>query len=506
MRKTTKKALALGLAVSAIGGIGLISSSASADPQQYTALVGVGSDTTQDVINGMAGFANGKNYTPINTGSPDYVQLISFDANKTGATDTCITPKIGAPTFTRPNGSGAGQKALYAASGESTAGWTGSSIGSLAPCSTGSSVGTVTAGTVSGTTATLTFAAAHGLTAGKAVTLSGFSPSGWNGSFAVTGAPTTTSITFSIASGTANATTLGTAKTVKAVDISGTVDFARSSSLSSSTGTKVVFIPFARDAVSYAGYRPGGGTVVTSFSKAQLTAIFNTATRTTVADPDGGGNITIIPCGIQTGSGTYSFWNTALGNSSTVENTATDQCNQALAAGRAQENEGPALSARGDALLACPGSGGGSTCGALTGQKIQVVIGFSVGAFVAKSNGNADPAPGTSVKIGSITDVDTGNSPVTSNTVGGVTTLSPSTAFYANTTFGRNIYNVVAKDNLATAGNAYNKMFVGTTSAVCAATSTIQAFGFAPLSPTDTDTTQRCGDTSRERAWATGVA
>lgn len=509
MRKNTKKAIALGLAVSAIGGIGLISTGASADPQQYTALVGVGSDTTQDVLNGLAGFSSGQNFTPVNAGGSDYTQLVSFDATKDGMADTCITPKIGAPTFTRPNGSGAGQKALYAASGESTQGWTGSSIGSLAPCSTGSSIGVVSSITVSGTTATLTTAAAHGQTAGKVLTLSGFSPSAFNASFLVTAAPTTTTLTFAIASGTANATVIGTAKTVKAVDISGTVDFARSSSLSSSTGTKAVFIPFARDAVSYVGYRPDGGTAVTSFSKAQLTAIFNTATRTTVADPDGGANITIIPCGIQTGSGTYAFWNTALGNSATVENTATDQCNTALAAGRAQESDGPALKARGDSLVAasgsCAGLSGGTTCASLNGQKIQVVVGFSVGAFIAKSNGLGTPAPGSYTKIGKITDVDSGNSPVVLPTAP-ATDLAPNTAFYNNTTFGRFIYNVVPADSIATAGNNFNRLFVGTTSAVCSATSTISKFGFAPLDPANTTVADRCGDTSRVRAWATGVA
>ena len=50
----TKKALAAGLAVTALGA-GLLAGSASADPAQLSAIVGVGSDTTQDVMNALAG-------------------------------------------------------------------------------------------------------------------------------------------------------------------------------------------------------------------------------------------------------------------------------------------------------------------------------------------------------------------------------------------------------------------------------------------------------------------
>ena len=42
---------------------------AHADPQQLTALIGVGSDTIQDVSNAFAGYTNGVNYTPVQAGN-----------------------------------------------------------------------------------------------------------------------------------------------------------------------------------------------------------------------------------------------------------------------------------------------------------------------------------------------------------------------------------------------------------------------------------------------------
>jgi hypothetical protein len=112
MRKTTKKAIALGLAVSAIGGTGLISNGASADPAQFTALIGMGSDTTQDVMNALAGRAGSNLYTPIVTAT-DKAQLVSWDAlNPSNPTDECVTVGTGAPSMQRPNGSGNGVEAL----------------------------------------------------------------------------------------------------------------------------------------------------------------------------------------------------------------------------------------------------------------------------------------------------------------------------------------------------------------------------------------------------------
>src|SRR5262245_3243407 len=68
------------MAVSLVG-VALSSSTPSgADPKQLNAFIGMGSNTTQDVVNAFAGESNGNLYTPLNSGSPNFTQVISFDA------------------------------------------------------------------------------------------------------------------------------------------------------------------------------------------------------------------------------------------------------------------------------------------------------------------------------------------------------------------------------------------------------------------------------------------
>ncbi|MBV9410053.1 MAG: hypothetical protein JO148_00540 [Acidimicrobiia bacterium] len=101
-------ALTAGLAVSSL----LTGGAAHADPIQLTSpFVGVGSDTIQSVNDAFSGFVAGSgitnNYSALQA-SPGPFQMTSWDA--TGS--SCITPKAPGASFVRPNGSGAGQKAL----------------------------------------------------------------------------------------------------------------------------------------------------------------------------------------------------------------------------------------------------------------------------------------------------------------------------------------------------------------------------------------------------------
>ncbi|MCU0311593.1 MAG: hypothetical protein MUE36_11720, partial [Acidimicrobiales bacterium] len=86
----------------------------AADPQQQSGLVGVGSDTTQGLMNAYAGFSNGINYTPLQSSvASGQRQIVSFDATNPSATgDRCITTKVKSATIYRPNGSGSGRNAL----------------------------------------------------------------------------------------------------------------------------------------------------------------------------------------------------------------------------------------------------------------------------------------------------------------------------------------------------------------------------------------------------------
>ena len=92
-------------------------------------------------------------------------------------------------------------------------------------------------------------------------------------------------------------------------------------------GTALTYIPFGRDGVSFAAYRAAGAPV-TSLTRAQTSpALFTTG-------PQVIGGVRIVPCGIQVGSGTYSFWNTVTTATAAQENTATTECNNLLARAR----------------------------------------------------------------------------------------------------------------------------------------------------------------------------
>lgn len=118
MRRTRSTAALVAAAVVA-GGLAL-SSPAYADPTPagtFRKLVGVGSDTTQDVLNALAGdTVNGKSYAASAVKSASGAGVASYDAIEpgTGSTTSKITTRSGGPEFARPNGSGAGRKALTA--------------------------------------------------------------------------------------------------------------------------------------------------------------------------------------------------------------------------------------------------------------------------------------------------------------------------------------------------------------------------------------------------------
>lgn len=368
--KTTRCAAAVAATLS-VGGLVLSNTQpASADPKQQSALVGVGSDTTQDVLNALAGFNNGINYTPIQSSAATFQrQITSFDATPAGS---CITPRAPGATFDRPNGSTAGRRALSRAID-------GGLYGAAGPCGS----------------------------AGKVIT--------------------------------------------------GLVDFARSSAGPSSAGSGLTYLPFGRDALSF-GYYANGVTPVTNLSSAQLTSLYSTGPQTI-------NGVNIVPCQIQIGSGTRQSFLTAVGVSDSTSNTATAACG-----GTIQENDANGLKAR-----------------ALTMPNTQLIIGFSAANFIAQSNGVSPsqlPAGDTNFGLGSI---DALGLPFN----GTGSSLTPSATFYNNTTYGRNVYNVVATSRATGFGNDDLKsLFVGSTSAICSgpAQTTVNRFGFLSI-PT-------CGSTT----------
>ena len=413
--------------IGALASIGIVGGSANADPQYTTALVGVGSDTTQDVTNALAGFApvpagvnvvNGR-FVPVIASNGQ--QLVSWDATNPdpSSTDTCITARPGGPLFQRPNGSTNGRAALSRA--------------------------------------------------------------------------------YPTVAGVSN--TWGSALCGGLKDVSGQVDFARSTSVPSSgdAGTALTYSVLGRDAVSLAFYRngvasnnviPGGTTssvLKTSWTRAELTALYSNISAAggiqVVTADDGTTPVNVLPCAIQAGSGTQRFVLGAFGVTAPQETAATSVCEGLGGTGRLQENDSTALKAK----------------GILAPANTQVVIGFSVGAFVGKSNGVALPNPQTDqVGVAAITNaVSTGTAvPLGVGYTGTAPNLVPSPTFYNGVNFGRTIYNVVptAKIDSAFGNDGLKSMFKdpdGTgplQAAICAQSAIIEKFGFL--------TSSNCGNTA----------
>lgn len=327
---------------------------AYADPSggEYRTLTGVGSDTTQSVMNGMA--------EAIVDGSGHKI-LASYDAINptTGEVGDKIQTRADGLPFTRPDGSGAGAKALT------------SSIKGL------------------------TYPAAGG------------------------------------------------------VDITGQLDFSRSSSGPGAAGTDLTYIPFAKDAVSYAYSETGTDAVPAGLTSDDLKKIFNGDVTTYVgADTASHDYHPMLP---QTGSGSRKFFLSALG---LTENDFTK------ALPTFQENKGDQIDAQGE------------------------IAPFSAAAYIAQKNKVIDDTvTATNVKLGAVDSVDP---------IQGDGTL--------NSTFplARNVYNVVSTDRLSGTSDAdklLQSVFAGKDSKVCTETSVITTYGFGLLG-------DACGDTSQTAAFS----
>ncbi len=348
MKKNTKlrlSAVGAGLMAAALA-LGA-ASPAFADPSGFKQIVGVGSDTTQDVVGGLASAIT-------NMGSYDALGLPAL-----------IQTRSGEDSFTRPNGSGSGQIALSLSA-------TGGSLGG--------------------------------------------------------------------------------------VDMTGLVDFARSSSgpSGSLSGSDLTFIPFARDAVSYAVSAasdfprdiPLGAASQDSISPAPFTLrnIYRSTVTTYVNSSFQ--TITIRPLVPQTGSGTRSFWITQVGlTEGTLGSTVTDLTNSV------QEHNGTFVTRPGD------------------------IVPFSVAQYIAQGNHAALPTTIAerrgNIVLGNIGSV----KPYVPSTGGGIELNS---SFPVN----RLVFNVVQTARLSGGSAddvALQTMFSGTGSQVCSNATIIKQYGFGTI-------------------------
>jgi len=361
LRKNKVRLGAIVLAVASATVLGAVTANADPTAGTFPVLAGVGSDTIQDVMNGM---------------SSAIPAIGSYDATAPvgAANQTTITTRSGGVAFTRPNGSGAGQNALSAS--------------------------------IDGTA--------------------------FNG-----------------------------------VVITGDVDFARSSSGPSSSfpGSQLTFIPFAKDAVSYAVNEasdfprniPEGSAAAAAANPTTLT-LWNIYHCTATSYTDSNTNsVTIIPLLPQSGSGTRKFWDTTFGlTEGSLPSCVTDLN------GTVEEHNGSALTGPGD------------------------IMPFSISQYIAQGNWQTLPSTVQERRYAAALGSVDGISPYI---ISGAGTVASPFSLVQNPSFeiNRLVYNVVATSRLSDANIAAT--FVGTSSAVCTHTAIIKEYGFATIGNT-------CGTTN----------
>ncbi|MGW0941883.1 hypothetical protein ACWD4O_04920 [Streptomyces sp. NPDC002623] len=213
----------------------------------------------------------------------------------------------------------------------------------------------------------------------------------------------------------------------------GCLDFARSSRGPADTSTAdLTFIPYAKDGVTYA--TDLGSTVPTNLTKTQLASIYTNCTYT-----DASNNvITVQPLLPQTGSGTRTFWLSAIGISESQVGACVTQ--------GIQEHDGTAIT---------------------SGTQLMP---YSIAQWIAQGKGYADvPNRRGESRLRGIN----GTTPTT----GSGATIALNTLFDAG--FLRDVYNVVQSTRLGEAVIA--DTFVGSASKVCANPTTITNYGFGTV-------------------------
>jgi ABC-type phosphate transport system substrate-binding protein len=233
--------------------------------------------------------------------------------------------------------------------------------------------------------------------------------------------------------------------TTPAKPITGQVDIARTSS-GPASGTasadgRLLYVPFGRDAVSYA-YK-GGTAAWANLTAAQLKSIYE-GTTTTI---DG---VAVKPRLPQTSSGTRSFFLGAIGV--TTPSGVADAANTTV-----PENDATILGA---------------------GE----IIPFSAASWVAQANNVAGVntiAASTGVQMGSPV---SGATPFT----GTAPELVPNSTFYSNATFGRDTYLIVERARVQSSftyqgAPAYDPVLAGLVNS--SSLSSLTNFSLSPLAP-----------------------
>ncbi len=428
----SKAVIAVGINALVFGG--LVVGPANADPGVgvYGDLVGTGSDTTQDVLNGLSTAlgvnpVTGNRYLASYDAAPGTgAGSVSADCNT--ANDK-ITPQAGGPTFPRPNGSGNGLVALRSAIGQQATG------------------------------NVKTFACTV------------------NGGSTVNGESTTQALTAAAIGGAVHFGRTSSGPSAGEVSAIGTI----------------AYVPFAYDAVTVAvsptseipALTFGTSTVdtavggVTGKVESTLYAIYN-CKATKVVNPATGDNFladsTYVPAGDdvvtdlkayipQAGSGTRSFW---IGKFGVTEANITAGVSKAACLE--------------DTIVGGDNAGNGvqEHNGLAVGTDNYAITPFSIPQFVAQSNG----APGVTSRInGAVLRAIGGINPTTGS--GSALAMNATfTSDAATSTLARMMYNMVPSRELDDPDSVTHLVFNGQDSLICQAEDTISTYGFAPLTAT----------------------
>ncbi|WP_300679841.1 hypothetical protein [Nocardioides sp.] len=250
--------------------------------------------------------------------------------------------------------------------------------------------------------------------------------------------------------------------------VNGEVDFARSSSRPSGTGTALTYVAFARDAVSVA-YRPTTGlSAGLDLTTSQLTELYSgvndstndSGTAATVAIVSGVpkiNGVTVAPKIPQSGSGTRSFFLGAIGVTTPASYVETSTAPSTLA-----ENNGASIPNGGDLIPFSAAQWIAQTKGTTT----STISGLEI----AKVNGSA-PTNG-------LTGASAAPGPLFGHTdANGRYDTTPATGVG---TFNRDTYNVADTANLGNDPVLANALTTDVKSA--AARTTITNYGFGNLS------------------------
>jgi hypothetical protein len=209
----------------------------------------------------------------------------------------------------------------------------------------------------------------------------------------------------------------------KNVDITGQVDIARSSSgpgTNANAAGKLIYVPYARDAVAYAYYPdPAHPSDLANLTAAQLKSLYSGGSTLI-------GSTNVTPLIPQSSSGTRKFFLSALGISTDATCTITVCASSTL-----PENDASQLTAVGQ------------------------IIPFSAANWIAQANGvaqNTIPTTGV-VALGN----PDGNAPYT----GTAPTLVPSSTFYSSAPWGRDTYLVVEYARVDVTSATYDATLAG---------------------------------------------